>query len=142
MAKVEWDDRLSVGVDLIDEQHKMLLNRLSDFSEAVDSRQGSSEIVRTLDFLVDYTDFHFSTEERHMRAGGYPGFDHHLAQHEEFKATLKNLGEDFQEEGATAALADSVNTLLINWLIKHIKAVDQEFGAFLREKGITMEGEA
>ena len=139
MAKVEWDDRLSVGVDLIDEQHKMLLKRLSDFSEAVDSRQGSSEIVRTLEFLVDYTDFHFSTEERHMGAINYPGLDHHVAKHEEFKTTLKNLGADFEEEGATTSLADSINTLLINWLIKHIKAVDQEFGAFLREKGITID---
>jgi hemerythrin len=142
MAKVEWDDRLSVGVDLIDEQHKMLLKRLSDFSEAVDSRQGSGEIVRTLDFLVDYTDFHFSTEERHMRASSYSGLDHHVAKHEEFKATLKNLGEDFEEEGATASLADSINTLLVNWLIKHIEAVDQEFGSFLREKGIALEAEA
>jgi hemerythrin len=141
MATIEWDDRLSVGVDLIDEQHKMLLKRLSDFSEAVDSRRGSSEIVRTLEFLVDYTDFHFSTEERHMTAINYPGIDRHVAKHEEFKATLKNLGEDFEEEGATTALADSINTLLINWLIKHIEAVDQEFGRYLRERGITIEGE-
>lgn len=142
MAKVEWDDRLSVGVDLIDAQHKMLLKRLSDFSEAVDSRQGSGEIVRTLEFLVDYTDFHFSTEERHMRESGYPGLGHHVGKHEEFKAALSNLGDDFREEGATAGLADSINTLLINWLIKHIEAVDQEFGSFLRENGLTIEGEA
>jgi hemerythrin len=142
MAKVEWNDRLSVGVDLIDEQHKMLLKRLNDFSEAVDSRQGSGEIVRTLEFLVDYTDFHFGTEERHMGAIQYPGLDHHVVKHNEFKATLKNLGEDFEEEGATTALADSINTLLINWLIKHIEAVDQEFGTFLKEKGVTLEGEA
>ena len=46
---------------------------------------------------------------------------------------------DFREEGATYTLAESLNTLLGNWLIKHIKAVDQEFGTFLKEKGITID---
>ncbi len=34
MSKIEWDDSLSVGVDLIDKQHKMLIQKLKDLSEA------------------------------------------------------------------------------------------------------------
>lgn len=142
MAKSLWNDKLSVGVPLIDQQHKMLLKHLAELSEAVESHHGSSEIAGTLDFLVDYTDFHFSTEEKHMKANGYPKFEQHLAVHEGFKKTLANLGEDFKEEGATPSLAEAINTLLINWLLKHIEAVDQELGAFLGEKGVVLEEEA
>ncbi|UCH38176.1 MAG: hemerythrin family protein, partial [Candidatus Bathyarchaeota archaeon] len=84
------------------------------------------------------TNFHFSTEEKHMNETKYPGLKSHQTQHEEFKATLRNLTVDFEEDGATRALAESVNTFLMNWLVKHIKAVDVQFGTFLREKGLTL----
>jgi hemerythrin len=136
MAKELWEDSLSVGVDLIDEQHKMLLSRLAELSEAVSQRQGSGQIVGTLSFLTEYVDFHFSTEERHMLENDYPGYAGHKAAHEEFKATLRRLSDDFEEEGATTGLADSINTLLINWFLKHIRQVDQELGRFFAERGV------
>jgi len=136
MARELWEDSLSVGVDLIDEQHKMLLRRLAELSDAVSQRRGSGQIVGVLSFLAEYVDFHFSTEERHMKANDYPGYDGHRAAHEEFKATLKRLSDDFEEEGATTGLADSINTLLINWFLKHIRQVDQELGRFFEENGV------
>jgi hemerythrin len=33
----------------------------------------------------------------------------------------------------TESLASAIDTFMINWLINHIKVVDVEFGAFLRE---------
>ncbi|MFH1502529.1 MAG: bacteriohemerythrin [Candidatus Eisenbacteria bacterium] len=141
MAKDLWDDGLSVGVDLIDEQHKMLLGRLGELSDAVCSRQGSSQIVSTLTFLSEYVDFHFGTEEKHMAENDYPAYPEHKAAHEEFKATLGRLSDDFEEEGATTGLAESINTLLITWFFKHIRSVDQELGRFCNERGIEFEGE-
>jgi hemerythrin len=141
MAKSLWNDSLSVGVDTIDDQHKMLLKNLAELSEAVEGHSGPSEIAGTLDFLVDYTDFHFGTEEKHMEENDYPEYEQHLALHNQFKTTLANLGEDFQEEGATPALAEAINTLLINWFLKHIEVVDQKLGAFFTEKGVVVTEE-
>ena len=95
---------------------------------------GPAEIASVLEFLVKYTHFHFSTEEKHMAANDYPGLEHHKTKHGEFRITLGNLEEDFKEEGATHALADSIDTLLGSWLISHIRGVDQELGAFLKKK--------
>jgi len=135
MAKIEWNDSLSVGIDLIDEQHKMLIQRLKDLSKAVEMQQGETEISKTLEFMIDYTDFHFSSEEKHMAEQKYPGLDYQQKQHEGFKETLKHIVEDFEEEGPTRALVTSINTFLFNWLINHIKAVDLKFGEFLNDKG-------
>ncbi|GAH38184.1 unnamed protein product, partial [marine sediment metagenome] len=66
MTNIEWDDKFSVGITLIDEQHKMLMQRLNDLSKAIERNQSIGEIVRVLGFLIDYTNFHFSTEEKHM----------------------------------------------------------------------------
>jgi hemerythrin len=141
MKKMQWNETLSVGVGLIDEQHKMLIRRLNDMAGAIEESKGPSEIARTLDFLIEYADFHFSTEEKHMKALSYPELEEHMAKHEEFKTTLANLERDFREDGATHLLADSIDTFLVNWLVKHISGVDVKFGAFLADKGITLPGE-
>lgn len=141
MTQLKWTDKLSVGVDLIDEQHKMLIQRLNDMSSAIEFNKGPNEIARMLSFLIDYTDFHFSTEEKHMEEQEYHGLEEHIAKHEEFKTTLADLESDYREDGATHLLAHSIDTFLINWLVNHISGVDVEFGNFLREKGITLTGE-
>ena len=90
--------------------------------------------MKTLEFMTDYTDFHFSSEEKHMTEQNYPGLKHQQKEHEEFKNTLKRIVEDFEQEGPTRALTTSINTFLANWLIKHIKGVDLKFGKFLKDK--------
>ena len=135
MTSIGWEDKFSVGIALIDEQHKMLIQRLNDLSKAIEMHRSVGEIVRVLAFLIEYTNFHFSTEEKHMTKLGYPDFDIHKQKHEEFKSTLSHMVEEFEEDGATAGLSEGVNTFLINWLVKHIKSIDSKFGKFLQQKG-------
>jgi hemerythrin len=139
MTEIAWTPDLAVGVDLIDEQHKQLIEKMNELDRAVRHARGVPKIIKTLDFLIEYTDFHFGTEERNMVALGYPQYDYHKGQHTEFVTTLKNLELDFEEEGATEALAESINTFMFNWLVNHIKTVDVAFGRFLEEKGATMQ---
>ena len=136
MTEIQWDDSLSVDVELIDEQHKMLIQRIKNLSNAVTSSRGAVEIGKTLGFMIDYTEFHFSTEEKHMIDLGYPGFDIHKKQHEEFKSTLNEMVMEFEEDGATAQLGEWINNYLINWLVDHIKSIDTKLGEFLQEKGL------
>ena len=137
MSKIEWDDSLSVNVVLIDEQHKMLIQRLADLSDAFKRGLEQNKIMQTLEFMIDYTDFHFSAEEKVMEENDYPGLDEQKRQHEEFKVTLNNIVEDYKEEGTTTAIAESINVFLLNWLIKHIKGTDSKLGEFLTEKELT-----
>lgn len=135
MKKIEWNNSYEIGVPLIDEHHQTLLKRLNDVSAAVEEHQGEREITRTLKFLADYTQFHFSAEEEKMRESDYPGLDKQLEEHKKFLDALDKLEEDFRDEDATKALSESLNTFLFNWLIHHIKELDAQFGAYLSEKG-------
>jgi hemerythrin len=76
-----------------------------------------------------------------MEANDYPGLAQHQLKHEELKTTLRDLVSDFQEEGATHILADFIETFGQVWLTNHIRQVDQQFGAFLAEKGISLPAE-
>ena len=141
MKEIIWTSDLSVGIELIDQQHKMLIKHLNDLSQSLKSNQGPTKIATTLNFLIDYTDFHFTAEEKHMAANDYPGLETHKKKHEEFKKTLSNMEEDLEEEGATKVLADSIDTLLVKWLFEHIRAVDVAFGNFLKKKGVQIPQE-
>jgi hemerythrin len=141
MNEVKWTDDLSVSVELIDDQHKMLIEHINNFAKAVQSQQGPTEIAETLNFLIDYADFHFSMEERNMKAHNYPEYGVHKAKHEEFKTILAYMESEFRDDGPTAILAESIDTLLVNWLFKHIRVTDVEFGAFLKDNGIAISEE-
>ncbi|MBT8357687.1 MAG: bacteriohemerythrin [Deltaproteobacteria bacterium] len=141
MKEVQWNDSMSVGIELIDKQHKMLIQHLNNLIKSLEPSQGLTEVANTLSFLIDYTHFHFSEEEKHMAANKYPELEQHKMKHNEFKTTLSNLEEEFKEDGATHVLAKAVNTLLVNWLIKHICRVDVEFGVFLKNNGIALPDE-
>jgi hemerythrin len=135
--KINWDDSFSVGVNAIDQQHKKLIERFNHMALSVENHREAHEISLTLDFMIEYTDYHFSTEEKHMNKLGYPGLEAHHTEHENFKDVLNNLLGDFEEEGATRTLAESINNFMGNWLVNHIKGTDQEFGKFLCDKGLS-----
>jgi len=90
--------------------------------------------------MIDYTDFHFTAEEKLMAEHDYPGLEEQKKQHEEFKTTLNNILQDLNEDGPTDALAESINTFLINWLSGHIKGSDQKIGEYFAEKGLDHSG--
>ncbi len=141
MTNIQWDDSLSVGISLIDEQHKTLIDRLAQLSRAVETSQGASSILKSLEFMYEYTDFHFTDEEKQMAKYEYPGLEDQKRMHANFIESIKQLEADFQEEGATGPLADSINTFLMNWLVKHIKGEDVKFGAYINENNIEVKEE-
>jgi hemerythrin len=133
MKKMGWDDSLSIGIELIDNQHKAWMEHFSAAADAIKTNQSQVQISKTLGFLMDYTDLHFSTEEKYMAELGYSELPEHKARHNELRAALANLVKDFEEEGATSRLADAIGSFLGNYLVQHIQALDGKFAAFARE---------
>ena len=135
MQKFEWDESFSVGVKLIDEQHKVWIERLNGVSAAIESHQESRHISKTLNFMMDYVEFHFAAEESLMAAQIYPGLEQHKLGHQEFRNTLMDLLVlEFEDDDCTGRIADSINNFQISWLKNHIQQTDRQFADFLREK--------
>lgn len=136
MTRTEWSERLSVGIELIDDQHKNWINHFNAVLHAVESNQDQAAINSTLDFLSDYTSLHFDTEEKFMTKSNYPALEEHREKHSALKQTVSDLVRDFREDGVSRPLADAINTLMDNWLAKHIQETDMAFAEFAREQGL------
>lgn len=142
MKQIAWDDSLSVGIEFIDEQHRTWIGHFNKVAGVLESGEAPEKIAETLGFLMDYTQVHFATEEKHMSLLSYPGLKEHKDKHHELKRTLGDMVQDYEEEGATHPLAHALDNLLRNWLIGHIRDVDARFGAFVRDKGLEVQGDS
>jgi hemerythrin-like metal-binding protein len=134
MALLEWTETYSVGVSSINEQHKRLIALINQLHEAMSAGAGKEMMGNVLRELVDYTVYHFGTEEKLFTEHAYPQFAAHLAEHEKFKQTIEIL----QREYAANRLGISIDTMkfLKEWLNDHILKVDKLAGAYLQTRGV------
>ena len=63
----EFTDNLATGNEMIDSQHKELIGKINAVMESCEQSNDKAVAVRTLDYLEDYTNFHFSAEEQLQR---------------------------------------------------------------------------
>lgn len=129
--RAEFSDNLITGNELIDSQHEELIGRINKLLDSCEKDDGKVTAVNTLDYLADYTDFHFSAEEKLQQEIGYPNYEEHKAQHEGFKQTIKELDEMLQEEeGPSAAFVSKVEENVIQWFYHHIEGFDRSVAEY------------
>jgi len=132
-AMFTWDPALETGVTEIDEQHRLLFRRADAVLEAVAAGQGALEVKRTLQFLADYAALHFETEERYMRAAGFPEADAHAEIHQRINRRLMEVASEFHARGASPALVADVEALMRGWLTMHIAEKDRAVADWLKK---------
>lgn len=82
---ITWSPDFSVGIDIIDEQHKRIFGYLDEIEHAIVTRN-PAEVEHVVKSLVDYAISHNTFEESLMEKAGYPMFEAHHQVHEAFKA--------------------------------------------------------
>ncbi len=135
--KVEWGEYLSVGVEEIDDQHKLLFEKFNALLAACDSGSSAEEVQRLFSFLATYVVTHFGDEERLMQKIGFPDYPKHRDMHQDFIRQVEALRERLVKEGPTQRLAGSLTLAINGWLIEHISRMDRAVGRFVKEKKVT-----
>lgn len=134
MSLITWTDKLSVGVKEIDDQHKKLVAIINELHDAMTVGHAREVIGKVLDEMVDYTVFHFGTEERLMKTHGYAEHLKHEMDHKELVKTAAELQKSVKAGGTSLTL--QTMHFLKDWLNHHILGSDLKFGKFLNGKGI------
>ncbi len=127
---IEWTSNLSVGVDFIDDQHKIWFQKADQLFTAGQKGQAKEFILQMFDFLDEYTKIHFRDEEKYMTSIQYPGIDEQQRMHAGFIDELARLRKDFTESGGNILLIINANKMIINWLTKHISTADKKIGEY------------
>lgn len=127
-----WTPNLSVGVTMIDEQHKKLFEKIDQLFEAGKNKQAKEYIAGLLDFLDAYTNKHFSDEENYMRSIHYPEYAAQKKAHDDFIRQLAKLKNDYQSSGGSLLVILNANRMLSDWLTNHVSRMDKKIGEFVR----------
>ena len=125
--QVQWDDSMSVGVEVLDQDHRHLIALLNAYLEAVENDEGLMVTDSILNGLVDYTMYHFAREERIMEACGYPRLDEHKIVHKKMAQQVLDQRDSFLLFGGSDASVQTLVDFLMNWLKDHILKVDMDY---------------
>ncbi len=128
---ITWDPTLSVGVKLIDDQHKELFAHVDALLKAMLQGKGKAEVEPLVLFLAKYVQDHFGAEEKLMQQHRYPDMPEHKRQHAEFIETFTKAKHELDGAGPSPAIAVELNGFLSKWLRDHISRTDMALGKFL-----------
>ncbi len=134
---ITWSDELSVGIEEIDEQHKVLVNLINRMHDAIAQHHGSDTVKEILVELADYTKIHFAVEESLMRILDFPGYEEHKDIHDELLAHVVMLHE--KVVSGKTAISFELMYFLKSWLTKHILEEDTQYSAFFLASGVKPE---
>jgi hemerythrin-like metal-binding protein len=134
MAFFDWDEKYSVGIMSIDQQHKKLFDLISNFYEAIRQKETRRAMSEVLQGFLEYAETHFSTEEDYMRKYRYPLYERHAAQHAEFVEKVTDFQARFQS-GALVIPIEIAN-FSKDWFSGHVLGEDQRYAPFFHEKGL------
>ncbi|MDA3733948.1 hemerythrin family protein [Niameybacter massiliensis] len=126
--KFNWDNRISVGINEIDEQHKELFRIGRDLEQLILTRTGQiseQEVLKYLCEVREYITYHFHTEEAVIEQINKEALKEHKALHDDLiekinKINCIKLVED-QQEGIKY-----LNIILQEWVLNHILIEDMK----------------
>lgn len=131
---MSWDDKLSVGIEEIDNQHKALVSLLNQLHTAIHEKHGTTACMEILDRLVEYTRVHFTVEESLMRILGYPEYEDHHEEHDKLIVQVVELQQKLKSGKANVSF--ELLHFLRGWLSHHILETDKAYAPFFLSKGV------
>jgi len=125
---VTWSATYSVGIKIIDDQHKELFRLVNEMYNHVNNDDEEVErayfksVIRQ---VVDYIKKHFTTEEKIMQRTQCKDYVGHKIAHDFFILSVANIVQKF-DEGKRVPLISFTN-FIKDWILTHIAIMDKQY---------------
>ena len=133
MVDLAWHHSYEIGISLIDEDHKSLLNIMQGIRDAVQRADmpASTELLRRL--AIEARN-HFDREELFLQQVGYPELESHKTYHEDLLAqvsVIERICEGTDHHRDLNSCVDRMAAFLVDDILKG----DIQFKSFLEYEG-------
>jgi len=125
---VTWSATYSVGIKLIDDQHKELFKLVNDMYNHVNNDDEEEErayfqgVIRQ---VVDYVKTQFATEEIIMKKTKFQGYAEHKKVHDSFILSVLDIIKKFDEGKRVPLMA--LTHFIKDWILTHIAIMDKHY---------------
>ena len=131
-----WSPDLSVGVDVIDEDHQAFFRLAELLRDVIEGpEEGNDYLIETaINVLEEYVEGHFLREEMAMAAVNYPFLADHLAAHEAFAAKAHQIAQEYRS--GNKDIAGTISGLVERWIVGHIHTIDKQYCGYLTNDNV------
>lgn len=122
--EISWNSKFETGVQRIDLEHKIFLGLLNSYLNALKMESEKDNLIRIINEIEKYAEFHFISEENFMCLINFPYYKNHQFAHFEL---LERLNISKHERH------NSLNFLnfIYNWFVLHTINEDKRIGEFI-----------
>jgi hemerythrin len=130
---IKWSHTLSCGIQLIDDQHKGLVNLVNDMFNNItgDHKQEHAYFNKVIQEAVKYVKVHFATEEKIMIATKFGGYPEHKKAHDHFVLTVVDKIKEYQS--GNKMTLKSFTKFLREWILSHVAVMDKQYFDYFRK---------
>jgi hemerythrin-like metal-binding protein len=130
----EWKPEYSVKVEEIDIQHKRLFALINELHDAINSTHTKELLNKIIDELVNYSVYHFDTEEKYFDKFHYKFSDEHKKEHELFKKKVVDIVKRYKNNEINISF--EIIDFLEDWIIQHVTGSDHKYVECFQEHGL------
>ena len=129
-----WEEKYSVGIQSIDNQHKELFRHLNDLLEAMKQGKANAIITQIISDVERYAVIHFQKEEFFLQRFNFQGSAEHIKEHQNFREKVSS----FKAELKTGEVTLTIELLyyLKDWIDHHILEIDKLYSECFRQNGL------
>lgn len=134
MTQFIWKPEYSVGVKVLDIQHKIMFSLANELFSA--EKEHNVKISRYhLTKLIEYAELHFTTEEDLLEMFDYRELKAHQQKHAKLINQLFQLHQKMVYEGID--IFPELTKLTENWITEHLLGADRDYVRFFKENDCT-----
>ena len=122
---IEWKEEHSVGISIIDEEHKKFINIINKVIVAKQHDNNPQKIEAVVHEIIDYAWNHFKTEESYMVEFRYPEYQYHKEEHLDF--THRSISYFKRVTSGDYRILNEILEFLKQWLVNHIQGTDKKY---------------
>lgn len=124
---------MNLGIDLIDEQHRKLLDLINNIMFSIEKNNQIDDFEEIIEKTIAYTKYHFATEENLLREYGLEikEIENHRKEHQEFLNKATKIYTDLQNDKSIKydygiEILTNLYNYLTTWLVHHIITKDKK----------------
>ncbi|MCL2806200.1 MAG: bacteriohemerythrin [Treponema sp.] len=134
MDMIVWDNKYITGIDLIDSQHKQLVDYTNElYNACLGGDKGINDIFKnTMSHVVDYVLHHFNTELELLKKINFPKYHEHKVMHDTLIKEILSAANDYKE--GKQFVPNHFVRILKDWVFSHVAVYDKEYALYVKDQ--------
>ncbi len=129
---IEWNDNLSVGHHLMDQQHKELIKIVNQIQDLINSCSTSmkttTQILQLLNHFLSTFEAHCRSEEALMEQAEFPGLHEQREMHQRIETLLtQRLVDGISRRENLIAITNHLS----GWFLQHVLVEDMQYKSYV-----------